>query len=153
MCLCGRRRARRRCAECGSAVARHEMAVREALEADYRLHGFVWDARSSSSLSSRQCTRRPDFLWTFEAACVALEVDENEHAGYDAEDEARRTREIEDSMGRPVFWVRVRVARGATHEATGLAVVAAADNIAELISLARKKVGDSKTKDLTIRAR
>jgi len=152
MCLCGRRRARRRCAECGSAVARHEMAVREALEADYRLHGFVWDARSSS-LSSRQCTRRPDFLWTFEAACVALEVDENEHAGYDAEDEERRTREIEDSMGRPVFWVRVRVARGATHEATGLAVVAAADNIAELISLARKKVGGSKTKDLTIRAR
>jgi hypothetical protein len=140
------------------------MAVREALEADYRLHGFVWDARSSSSLSSgsssslssvssRQCTRRPDFLWTFEAACVALEVDENEHAGYDAEDEERRTREIEDSMGRPVFWVRVRVARGATHEATGLAVVAAADNIAELISLARKKVGGSKTKDLTIRAR
>ena len=155
MCLCGRRRARRRCAECGVAVARHETAVRDALEADYRLHGFVWDARATGQrLAPRAArARRPDFLWTFEAACVALEVDENEHAGYDAADEERRKREIERALGRPVLWVRVRVARGATHEATGLAVVAAADNIAELISLARKKVGDSKTKDLTIRAR
>ena len=120
--------------------------MRDALEADYRLHGFVWDARA-------KCARRPDFLWTFDSACVALEVDENEHAGYDAEDEARRTEQIERALGRPVFWARVRVARGATHEATGLAVVAAADRIAELISLARKKVGDSKTKNLTIRAK
>ena len=153
MCLCGRRRARRRCAECGGAVARHETAVRDALEADYRLHGFVWDARATGRASRAASARRPDFLWTFVAACVALEVDENEHAGYDAADEERRKREIERALGRPVLWVRVRVARGATHEATGLAVVAAADNIAELISLARKKVGDSKTKDLTIRAR
>ena len=126
--------------------------MRDALEADYRLHGFVWDARASRA-SRAKCARRPDFMWTFDSACVALEVDENEHAGYDAADEERRTDEIERAMGRPVVWVRVRVARGATHEATGSAVVAAADRIAELISLARKKVGDSKTKNLTITAK
>jgi hypothetical protein len=140
MCLCGRRSARRRCAECAGASARHETAVRDALEADHRLRGFAWDARAARS------RRRPDFLWTFDRACVALEVDEAEHAGYDAEDELARVAEIERALGRRVAWVRVRVAAGATRAATEAAVVSAADAIAELISLARKKVGDLQPK-------
>ena len=141
MCLCGRRRSRRRCAECGRTSKRYETAVRDALESDHRLAGFVWDARAAPATR-----RRPDFLWTFDRACVALEVDENEHADYDAEDEAARVREIERALGRSVAWIRVRVARGATRECTEASVVAASDLIAELISSAQKKVGDSHPK-------
>jgi hypothetical protein len=142
MCLCGRRRARRRCAECGVQSARYETVVRDALDSDHRLAGFAWDARAGCGATRR----RPDFLWTFDRTCVALEVDENEHAGYDAQDEARRVLEIERALGRSVFWVRVRVARDATREELRESVVASSDLIADLISLARKKVGDSQTK-------
>jgi hypothetical protein len=55
-------------------------------------------------------------------------------------------REIERALGRSVAWIRVRVARGATRECTEASVVAASDLIAELISSAQKKVGDSQPK-------
>ena len=145
MCLCGRRTARRRCAECARNSTRHETAVRDALEADHRLRGFVWDARAAG-----RCTRRPDFLWTFERSCVALEVDENEHASYDPADERARVEEIERALGRPVSWVRVRVAPGASRDDTEAAVVDAADVIADVVFSARKKTGGSKIKNVTI---
>jgi hypothetical protein len=119
--------------------------VRDALEADHRLRGFVWDARAAG-----RCTRRPDFLWTFERSCVALEVDENEHASYDPADERARVEEIERALGRPVSWVRVRVAPGASRDDTEAAVVDAADVIADVVFSARKKTGGSKIKNVTI---
>lgn len=156
MCLCGRRQTRRRCAECGRESARYETAVRDVLASDYRLAGFAWDTRAASRQSTRsktskqsdttKCARRPDFLWTFDGACVVLEVDENEHRDYDAADEEARVDEIERALGRRVAWVRLRIARGAPIDAVRARVEESADIIAELISLARKKVGDSQTK-------
>jgi hypothetical protein len=153
MCLCGRRQTRRRCAECGRESARYETAVRDVLASDYRLAGFAWDTRAISRQSKQskqgkdnQCTRRPDFLWMFDGACVVLEVDENEHRDYDAADEEARVDEIERALGRRVAWVRLRIARGAPIDAVRARVEESADIIAELISLARKKVGDSQTK-------
>ena len=156
MCLCGRRQTRRRCAECGRESARYETAVRDVLASDYRLAGFAWDTRAASRQSKQskqskqgkdnQCARRPDFLWMFDGACVVLEVDENEHRDYDAADEEARVDEIERALGRRVAWVRLRIARGAPIDAVRARVEESADIIAELISLARKKVGDSQTK-------
>jgi hypothetical protein len=122
--------------------------VRDALESDYRLAGFAWDSRALTGPSARKSkARRPDFLWKFDGACVVLEVDENEHRDYDARDEEARVAEVERALGRPVSWVRLRVARGASLEAVRERVAeSVADLIAELISLARKKVGDSQTK-------
>jgi len=156
MCLCGRRQTRRRCAECGRESARYETAVRDVLASDYRLAGFAWDTRAASRQSKEsktskkskdnQCARRPDFLWMFDGACVVLEVDENEHRDYDAADEEARVDEIERALGRRVAWVRLRIARGAPIDAVRARVEESVDIIAELISLARKKVGDSQTK-------
>ena len=156
MCLCGRRQTRRRCAECGRESARYETAVRDALDSDYRLAGFAWDTRAltttSPSLASpssarRAKARRPDFLWKFDGACVVLEVDENEHRDYDERDEEARVAEVERALGRPVAWVRLRIARGASLDAVRVRVAESVlDLLAELISLARKKVGDSQTK-------
>lgn len=165
MCLCGRRQTRRRCAECGRESARYETAVRDALDSDYRLAGFAWDTRAlttsqspaSASLASaspnerkserRAKARRPDFLWKFDGACVVLEVDENEHRDYDERDEEARVGEVERALGRPVAWVRLRIARGASLDAVRVRVAESVlDLLAELISLARKKVGDSQTK-------
>ena len=151
--MCGRRRARRRCAECGAVggAARHETAVRDALDSDYRLAGFAWDTRAKSKSKSaserRAKARRPDFLWKFDGACVVLEVDENEHRDYDERDEEARVAEVERALGRPVAWVRLRIARGASLDAVRVRVAdSVLDLLAELISLARKKVGDSQTK-------
>lgn len=160
MCLCGRRQTRRRCAECGRESARYETAVRDALDSDYRLAGFAWDTRAlttGQSLASaspnerkserRAKARRPDFLWKFDGACVVLEVDENEHRDYDERDEEARVAEVERALGRPVAWVRLRIARGASLDAVRVRVAESVlDLLAELISLARKKVGDSQTK-------
>ena len=157
MCLCGRRQTRRRCAECGRESARYETAVRDVLASDYRLAGFAWDTRaagrqsvwreqSKTTTRGARSARRPDFLWTFDGACVVLEVDENEHRDYDPADEEARVREIERALGRRVAWVRLRIARGASLDAVRERVEESADIIAELISLARKKVGDSQTK-------
>ena len=166
MCLCGRRQTRRRCAECGRESARYETAVRDALDSDYRLAGFAWDTRAltttspslaslasasskseSASSARRAKARRPDFLWKFDGACVVLEVDENEHRDYDERDEEARVAEVERALGRPVAWVRLRIARGASLDAVRVRVAESVlDLLAELISLARKKVGDSQTK-------
>lgn len=162
MCLCGRRQTRRWCAECGRESARYETAVRDVLESDYRLAGFAWDTRAlcpqnvtrtrtrTKADTNKVKARRPDFLWRFEGACVVLEVDENEHRDYDAEDEETRVAEVERALGRPVAWVRLRIARGASLDAVReRAAGQVVDVLAELISLARKKVGDSQTKTKT----
>ena len=125
--------------------------MRDVLASDYRLAGFAWDTRAASrqskqSKASQPSKRRPDFLWMFDGACVVLEVDENEHRDYDAADEEARVDEIERALGRRVAWVRLRIARGAPIDAVRARVEESADIIAELISLARKKVGDSQTK-------
>jgi very-short-patch-repair endonuclease len=106
-CVCGRTTAAR-CAECGGRRPKvYEAAVRDVLERHEETRGFAWNRRV------RGLRLRPDFVWVFERACVVLEVDEGEHAAYDAAREAARERAIAAALGRPVRYVRLRVKRGA----------------------------------------
>ncbi len=112
-CVCGRTQVRKgRCAECShsSRVKRYELAVRGVLEDNELTRGFVWNQ------PVRGTGYRPDFGWYFQNACVTLEVDEMEHASYDAETERAREREITRALGRPVYAMRLRVKASATVE-------------------------------------
>ena len=106
-CVCGRT-TRARCAECGPGRRRvYETAVRDALEQREETRGFAWNARVAGT------RLRPDFLWVFPSACVALEVDEACHAGYSPAAERAREGRIRAALGRPLALVRLRIPRGA----------------------------------------
>ena len=112
-CVCGRTQSRTgRCAECSHSgrVKRFELAVRGVLEDNELTKGFVWNQ------PVRGTRFRPDFAWYFQNACVTLEVDENEHAAYDADAEHERELEITRALGRPVHAMRLRIKKSATVE-------------------------------------
>ena len=139
-CLCGRTLARNgRCAECPNVgagrrgVKRYELAVRGVLESDESTRGFVWNQPVHGT------RLRPDFAWYFQSACVVLEVDEREHASYDAGAERRREVEIGRAMGRPVCVIRVRVGRSATVAAVVRAVDALIPTLACRIADAQER--------------
>ena len=122
-CLCGRTRARHgRCTECARTparrVKRYELAVRDVLESDESTRGFVWNQPVHGT------RLRPDFAWYFQRACVLLEVDEREHASYDAAAEEQRELELGRAIGRPMCLVRVSIGTSATVESVARAVEA-----------------------------
>ena len=111
MCVCGRS-TRARCAECdpGRRLRSYELAVRDVLESCDATGGFAWNKRIHGT------RLRPDFAWVFSSGCVVLEVDERSHASYPPDEERARERRIAQTLGRRVFFFRLRIAPNAPVE-------------------------------------
>jgi hypothetical protein len=124
MCVCGRS-TRARCAECapGRRLRAYELAVRDVLESCDATSGFAWNKRIHGT------RLRPDFAWVFASACVVLEVDERAHASYPPDEERARERRIAQTLGRRVFFFRLRIAPNAPVESVRSATEAMLDTI------------------------
>jgi hypothetical protein len=78
-----------------------ERAVVDFIKQDFGSDGWVFDKTIDANNGYR-----PDALFRMSTHAIVVEVDENQHRGYDAIEEIIRVKKIQEDVGTPVIFIR-----------------------------------------------
>jgi uncharacterized metal-binding protein len=78
-----------------------ERAVVEYIKQEFGSDGWVFDKSIDANNGYR-----PDALFRMSSHAIVVEVDENQHRGYDVKEEYIRIKKIQEDVGTPVIFIR-----------------------------------------------